>query len=179
MLLLCVSAILSADYGRWMKVDENGWKWIEIYESGCNSMKVCKNEWKLVKVDETRWKWIKVNESGWIKIKWIKWRKMDDGATSLFYVLLYHKLTACYQFQKSDKPQPWVGLFSNNEGRATRKLKAMYFFFCVRIYTHFAVFSSASCPAAAALLIFAAKWGGSDPSWEWTRANITFQTSME
>ena len=99
-------------------------------------MKVCKNEWKVVKVDETRWKWIKVNESGWIKIKWMKWRKMDDGATSVFYVLLYHKLTACYQFQKSDKPQPWVGLFSNNEGRATRKQKAMYFFFRVRIYTH-------------------------------------------
>ena len=67
--------------------------------------------------------------------------------------------------------------------RQTLIHKKISFIFVSEIYTlivdkndkyHFAVFSSASFPAAA-LLIFAAKWGGSDPIWRVDTANITLE----
>ena len=42
------------------KVDESGWKWMEIYETG----------WKGMNVDK---KWMKVNTSEW------KWMNEDGG----------------------------------------------------------------------------------------------------
>ena len=59
----------------WMKVDNNGLKWIEWMNMAEKGMKVYEGVWKCMKLDERGWKCMNTYETRW---KWMKWIKVDE-----------------------------------------------------------------------------------------------------